>query len=269
MKFPLGASKEKPSTLTGLFFMYISKKQFYLILLPFSSVIIWHIFNSDFLLRSVVGVFDLAVLLFMPITFLLRYFCRSSSDGKPKKLHEIYLVVGLLAIASSLVVVFFAIKGNETTGIYIIYGALLATLGWLWSSYNSTLNSTKSHTLNILLHMRDSDVVKVYKEIAKLFDGQPITNELILNKASESELSSDEIHDKIGYVTNYMEFICAAYQCGNLQEKMLILTVRGVIVRWYELTCEYILEEATAENGQINDRLYGNFITTAKYFDTK
>jgi len=147
----------------------------------------------------------------------------------------------------------------------VLLGVLAAVTGWIITSWINTRNSIKQHTINTLLSSRlSTEYMKNAREVNSTFFGPkftlyPLTAEEVATRPKHLKLS------ELNYVLNYLEFISAAVKHGDLDEKLMRLTLRGMLCNFYEVAWEYI---RAAQVG--NPKSYENLNWLYRYwFDPK
>lgn len=176
----------------------------------------------------------------------------------------------LSLVLPGFIVTYFDMGNN--TGLFVLISALGAIAGWWFSSYVSINNAAKSHTINILLQMRNSSEFMTRQDRVRRYllgKYKSISNDII--KIEQQNMPKDKeisLRSDVLYLTNYFEFICAGYRCGDLDEKILIRTLRSVLVDWHDRFKHFIEEERT-ENGVRNPSYFGNLEKTVEHFRKK
>jgi hypothetical protein len=142
----------------------------------------------------------------------------------------------------------------ETSNWLFLIGVISAITGWIVSSYITLRNSIKQHTITTLLQTRLS---ATYMERA-----QHINNNFFAPGMAPDALALSFLHDPanrehwhaIEYVLNYMEFLAVGVRHGDLDEKVLRHTMRGIVVRLYEKT-RLLIEEPRQSSPKSREHL--------------
>lgn len=121
----------------------------------------------------------------------------------------------------------------------VVLGVAVAATGWITSSYITLRNSIKQHTINTLLQSRLS---ATYMENVKLANKRyfsmegifPVTKEEIQKKDPDSQLAA------LGYILNYLEFVAVGIKNGDLDEKLMKQTFRGMACSMREVGDAYV-----------------------------
>lgn len=121
-------------------------------------------------------------------------------------------------------------------------GILAAICGWIVSAAITVRNSIKQHTINTLLQSRLS---ATYMEHAKC-----INKELFSPGQGNEPVQVSFLHHpdhvevlrSVDYVLNYLEFLSVGIRHGDLDEKVLRHTMRGIVIRLYEKVRLYMWE---------------------------
>lgn len=126
---------------------------------------------------------------------------------------------------------------NDATATGVIIGAGAAIIGWLFTTRAQCINSNKSHAFQILMESRFSDeysknlvlTTKLYKD-TKIAEN---TRDPVLTWEKYENLDYAE-QDSINYMLNFFEFIAVGIRCGDLDEKLLHSSLKGIINTNYE-----------------------------------
>lgn len=130
-------------------------------------------------------------------------------------------------------------NGLDKSQWLVIFGVAVAATGWITTSYITLRNSIKQHTINTLLQSRLS---ATYMENVKLANKRyftmegifPVSREEIEKKDPESQLPA------LGYVLNYLEFVAVGIRNGDLDEKVMKQTFRGMVCSMREVGDAYV-----------------------------
>ena len=126
---------------------------------------------------------------------------------------------------------------NDPTATGVIIGAGAAIIGWLFTTRAQCINSNKSHAFQILMESRFSDeysrnlvlTTKLYKDTKTTDNAKfPV---LTWEKYENLEYN---YQDSINYMLNFFEFIAVGIRCGDLDEKLLNSSLKGIINTNYE-----------------------------------
>jgi hypothetical protein len=115
----------------------------------------------------------------------------------------------------------------------ILLGVYGGVTGWLISSIVAIRNSIRQHSVNILLQSRLS---QTYVERASLVHARYfhpmgircLTEDEMQSNAPEAQLPA------LRYVLSYLEFIAVGIRYGDLDEKLMRRTLRGLVCNLYE-----------------------------------
>lgn len=124
----------------------------------------------------------------------------------------------------------------------ILLGVFAGIAGWLISSIVAVRNSIRQHTMNILLQSRLSQtyVERATLVYARYFHPQGmryLTEEEVRTNAPEAQLPA------LRYILSYLEFIAVGIRYGDLDEKLMRRTLRGLVCSLYEASGA-LLEQA-------------------------
>jgi hypothetical protein len=125
--------------------------------------------------------------------------------------------------------------GLERSQWVVLLSAFAAVAGWIFSAMVTIRNSIKQHTINTLLQSRLS---ATYMESARAISLRyfGIGGNLYLLTAEEVSAPQPECKlQELGYLLNYLEFIAAAIRFGDLDEKLMRMTLRGMVCNTYEV----------------------------------
>lgn len=135
-------------------------------------------------------------------------------------------------------------------------GVCGAVCGWIISSLVTIRNSIKQHTINTLLQTRLS---ATYMEEArhvndKFFSkGKPIAQ--VVEHLQGSSDDSKRDYRAVTYFLNYFEFVAVGIRHGDLDEKVLRGTLRGIVLNMREICGPYIrYARGCASFNAIDDR---------------
>jgi hypothetical protein len=119
--------------------------------------------------------------------------------------------------------------------------AVLATLGWLFSSFQNEKAVRKQHSLDVLMQMRHS---AEYQAHSRLRRNQPKSWRGILDLKTAQEIldhhfekpegeASKSYYSTIVYFLNYFEYIAAGVRNGDLNERFVKRSLRSIIFDIY------------------------------------
>jgi len=115
----------------------------------------------------------------------------------------------------------------------ILLGVYGAITGWLISSIVAVRNSIRQHTMNILLQSRLSQTyvdraTLVHERYFHPLGIRHLTEEELHTNAPEAQLPA------LRYILSYLEFIAVGIRYGDLNEKLMRRTLRGLACSLYE-----------------------------------
>ena len=112
----------------------------------------------------------------------------------------------------------------------ILIAALLATLGWLYTTRRQWDLSRRQHTFNALLTMGFSkEFLELFEEIAPAIRSNSLSPPLDDRKATE-----------LMTILNHYEFLAAGIRNGDIDEKLLRDSEGGTIIGLVEASQDYI-----------------------------
>lgn len=130
--------------------------------------------------------------------------------------------------------------GLQSTQWIVLLGAVAAVTGWIVSAMVTIRNSIKQHTISTLLQSRLSST---YMDNAKPLNARYFGPNNCIHLLTEDELTSKAPEAKLpelSFLLNYLEFIAAAIKYGDLDEKLMRMTFRGMVCNMYEAASVYI-----------------------------
>lgn len=143
-----------------------------------------------------------------------------------------------------------------------LIAVVFATVGWIVSAWVTLINAVKQHTINTLLQMRMSEV---------FIENSSKVNARYLSKDGVYVLQNKEIEDKsesaclkeLLYILNYLEFIASAIRHGELDEKLMKESLRGMFCSTYEASknlIDRLRAPDTNKNGAVNSKVYEHIL---------
>lgn len=137
-------------------------------------------------------------------------------------------------------------------------GVCAAVCGWIVSSMVTIRNSIKQHTINTLLQTRLS---ATYMEEARNLNrrffthvgGKPVAQKFVAFQDPEGEDQQGVADDikTLSYLLNYYEFVAVGIRHGDLDERVLRGTLRGIALNLRTISEDYV---ATLRGGNsLND----------------
>lgn len=118
-------------------------------------------------------------------------------------------------------------------------GTAVAMAGWIIKSWLSIYIARRQHTINILLQSRLSQAYQA--RLRDIFECYPQT-------ASKTKIESGDWNDAskavaiegVKYILNYFEFVAIGIRTGDLDEKPLKMSLRGIVAHIIETGDLYI-----------------------------
>jgi hypothetical protein len=117
----------------------------------------------------------------------------------------------------------------------VLLSAVAAVAGWIFSAMVTIRNSIKQHTINTLLQSRlSATYMENARAVSLRYFGH--SGNLYLLTAEEAQAPQPDYKlQELGYLLNYLEFIAAAIRFGDLDEKLMRMTLRGMLCNTYEV----------------------------------
>jgi hypothetical protein len=160
---------------------------------------------------------------------------------------------------------------NEKTPAIAIGVGGLATLGWVYTNYMNMRHQQRAHTMNVLLSLRTNAVLNEHR--INFFRAYPFPKQISIDdmpglKTESSDPKSYNISssnratstlDSVRYMANLYEFICVGMRQGDLDETIIKMSLRGILVHFYD-TVEPFIDDVRANNPRAyeNYRFYVN-----------
>ena len=134
-------------------------------------------------------------------------------------------------------------------------GGWTALMGVLTSARISLQNTIKQHTINTLLQMRLSEtyMLRAQKLTQRYFKSHGIY--YVTQEECETE-PPEACFVEMTYILNYLEFIASAIRYGDLDEKMMKESLRGMLCNNYEAARLLIKHRRKSAQSGINEKLY-------------
>lgn len=152
---------------------------------------------------------------------------------------------------------------NKIIPLVTIMSAIAAVCGWIFTSRVQTINSVKSHSMQVLMNSRTStiynDKVDIATKIKKklkmsLVKKGESTENLFLSPEKYSKLT-DEEKSAVHYMLNYLEFVAIGIRHYNLDEDLLKGSLRTIVNSNYILFHKVIEHLRLVDNPNIYTQL--------------
>lgn len=184
-----------------------------------------------------------------------------------KESERTILIFGFVVI-SFVITAFFVFDTANRASIAILVGGFIAACGWIYTNDASRENAKKAHTLTILLQMRNSGEFNKHKDIVldHLDLSTPVNTKMILEAQERVKEKGINIVRSVRFVANYFEFLSAGYVTRDLDEALLIRSMRSIMIRFH-VQFEPFLQEERKEvilvDGRpvevVNEKIFENF----------
>jgi hypothetical protein len=209
---------------------------------------------------------DVAVLLSIPAVliafhFINRYVRRARLSSRD----VFWLSITLVSVAVISALVFYV---TNETGRAILVASYLASLGWIYTNYVNAHMQRKSHTMNVLVQLRNSTEFNKHRNM--LLSRFPLGRRVIINdlpalkteRASGASYAADKVPilDSAYYIANYYEFISVGVLNGDLDDTMVEHTLRSILVNWFDHLEPIIYDARIESNGRENMRIFRSYI---------
>lgn len=213
---------------------------------------------------------ELGSIAYVPILIFSLYVLNRTR--KPLGLKSSERSIVLFALISIAFIMVPAIVIDQTTkaSAAIFLAGFVAACGWLYTTNETRENGKKAHTLNILLQMRNSAEYNKHRSVIfkYLNDYDRINYNIISSKQKEIDDPDINLMQSARYIANYFEFICVGYVSRDLDEAILIKSMRSILIRFYEWF-EPFLEEEKMDGSKYNPRIFENLKITVDEFKRK
>jgi len=182
-------------------------------------------------------------------------------DHSPKAVYAT-AITGVLIVISS--IGFWLFLENKYGNAVTIVGIGLATLGWLHQSNATRIANRKQHTLNILMEMRQCDIVIKQQQAVnkKIPHGKPLSKEEAFDLEKEYRSGekyiwiSPPLSWSLSYLLNYYEFISAGVIHGDIDNDFLSNTHKSAIVGLYNRAFHFIRLQWTLEKLEDGKKIF-------------
>lgn len=131
-----------------------------------------------------------------------------------------------------------------------LVAALIAVVGFVVSAMVSINNSVKQHTIKLLLESRLSEI---YMQHAAVINSTFLSPAGIIC-VTEEEVRNGFRRESISYILNYLEFLAVGIKNGELDERLMRKTLRGMVCNVYEALELYV---AVRQKGTGPRRFFG------------
>jgi hypothetical protein len=184
---------------------------------------------------------------FIPILLIVSAFLTRRYKKDRLNSREIFWVSIFVA---TLVVPIILPYTKSESGIAIVVSAYLASIGWLYTNHNNIKNQRKSHTMSVLIQLRNS--AEYQKHRINVFSKFPMgaavkETDLAALKRERGDPASygsdkNATLDSMIYILNYFEFISIGVKTEDLDGTMIELSLRGIFVNWYNHLLPVIID---------------------------
>ncbi|ESY35313.1 hypothetical protein X747_28945 [Mesorhizobium sp. LNJC384A00] len=237
----------------------------------YTAFVSYHLYQSNFWhWLSTLPPADLATILYLPLVVGLLYLVNRFKKllglkGSEKSL-IIFSCAALMFIAASA----FLYDSTNKAPMAALLAGFFATCGWIYTSYEARENNKKAHTLNILLGMRHSDIFNRHRNIlVDCFDKYDTVDYATI-AAEQAKITDPAIDLKrsVRYVANYFEFMCVGYLTRDLDEGLLLKSMRSIMISFHDWFGPFLAEERLPQN-RGNDRIFDNIPKAVAEFKRK
>lgn len=126
-------------------------------------------------------------------------------------------------------------------------GVVSAICGWIVAGIITVRNSTKQHTMSLLLESRLSSTYMGYANWinSSVFDKEGRIRIVPIDEYRESQ----EAHSALNFILNFFEFVAVGIRCGDLDERIVKNTHRGLIVNMVTAS-DMVIRAARQDDGK-------------------
>jgi hypothetical protein len=160
-------------------------------------------------------------------------------------------------------------KQFKTTALVTVLAAIAAVFGWIFTSRVQIINTTRSHSVQVLMNSRNSTAY-----ISKVDEATIIRRELIkelnLPKGEKVQLSAERFEklenaekSAVTYLLNFLEFVAIGIRHNNLDEDLIKGSFKSILKSNYILfqpVIEYLREKDSS-------KIYNQLETLHKRWD--
>ncbi|MGI4777492.1 MAG: DUF4760 domain-containing protein [Janthinobacterium lividum] len=139
--------------------------------------------------------------------------------------------------------------GLEKSQWVVLLGVVAAVAGWIISAIVTMRNSIRQHTVTTLLSSRLSET---YMSQTRLVNARYFSPSGGLYRLTPAEVAVPSAEAQIAalrYLLNYFEFIAVGIRYGDLDEKLLKNTLRGILCGVYEAAGPLVSQRRQAPDG--------------------
>lgn len=109
-------------------------------------------------------------------------------------------------------------------------GVVSAICGWIVAGMITVRNSTKQHTMNLLLESRLSPTYMQYANAINSNFFEPCGTPRMVPIGAYIEGESEDQYRALTFILNYFEFVAVGIRCGDLDERIVKNTYRGIFI---------------------------------------
>lgn len=139
--------------------------------------------------------------------------------------------------------------GLEKSQWVVLLGVIAAVAGWIISAIVTMRNSIRQHTVTTLLSSRLSETYMSQTRLVNARYFSPSGGLYRLTPAEVKTAHPDAQLAALRYLLNYFEFIAVGIRYGDLDEKLLKNTLRGILCGVYEAAGPLVTQRRQAPAG--------------------
>ncbi len=120
-----------------------------------------------------------------------------------------------------------------------VAGILAAATGWVVTSMVNLHNARRQHTVNVLLQSRLSQAYQ--QRLRDVVEKFPVTPKVTRLKMGDWDFPENAVAiDGVKYLLNYFEFVAVGIRTGDLDEKTLKMSLRGILITLCDMADVYV-----------------------------
>jgi hypothetical protein len=216
--------------------------------------------------------YDLFALGFVVATYLYYRFASKRFPSDRPSRRSLFWTINVFVALGYLCVMSHLIEDQNKTPVIALTVGYFATIGWIYTNYMNLRSQQRAHTMNVLLSLRTNAVLNEHRiNFHRAFPpGKRLTAaDLPRLRTERADAQSYNITssqratstlDSVQYMANLYEFICVGMRQGNLDESIIRMSLRGILVNYFETIQPYIEQARIDANGNLLPRVYENYL---------
>jgi hypothetical protein len=152
-----------------------------------------------------------------------------------------FILYGLVLVACGVLSYFLTVNSDSNGNLWHVapfYGSVLITVGWVVTAELSVRNSKRQHTITLITqHTADPERIKNRDVILKHL---PSYKDKLTKAIASFDDETHELTKAIDIELNFYEFLAAAVARDDVDESLLIETLRTKFLKFFEQNMDYI-----------------------------